>query len=181
MTEVTLKPSGPDGPDLPPLIVNEADQPWEDAFFGQRWGGSFRELSPGMRARGGRLGISLTRCPPGRATTPFHAHLREDEAFYVLSGRGVFRYGDTVHRIGPGDCISCPAGSGVAHQIANPYDEDLVYLAMGQHDPHEVCTYPDSGKVLIRGLRQIGQLDTQPYMHGEPEVPRVFAMAVRPR
>jgi uncharacterized cupin superfamily protein len=89
----------------------------------------------------------------------------------------VFRYGETVQEIRPGDCISCPAGSGVGHQIANPYDEDLVYLGVGVNDPNEVCSYPDSGKVMVRALNAVGFMTEAEYFSGEPEVPRIFEMA----
>lgn len=159
-----------------PIVVNVNEVPEtfdSDGKMAQGW----KVLTPSMAPRGGRLGINQTRVPPGRVAVPFHHHLREDEAFFVLSGRGVLRYGDTLHDLKPGDCVSCPAGTGVAHQIANPYDEDLVYLAIGPNDPHEVCVYPDSGKVLVRGLRTVGRLSATAYLDGEPtDEPRVFAL-----
>lgn len=145
-----------------------------------RWGGFFKVLTPTMRAAGGKLGVNRVRVPPGHALVPFHTHALEDEAFFVLSGRGVLRYGDDLHAIAEGDCISCPAGTGVAHQLANPYDEDLIYLAIGTREAHEVCTYPDSGKVMVRSLGQVGTLQARPYMDGEAEVPKVFALLDRP-
>ncbi len=161
----------------PSIVVNVKDVEDRSRFHGEGWGGHFRPLTPSMGPRGGALGVNWMRCPPGRAMVPFHAHLREDEVFYVLSGRGVLRYGDSVRDIGPGDCVSCPAGTGEAHQIANPYDEDLIYLAIGNHDPHEVCTYPDTGKVLVRGIRALGQVEAQGYMDGEPDPPKILGMA----
>ncbi len=92
----------------------------------------------------------------------------------MLSGRGLFRHGDGLREIGPGDCISCPAGTGVAHQLANPFAEDLVYLAIGPNDPDEVCVYPDSGKVQVRSLKRIGYLEPGGYLDGEPDRPRIF-------
>jgi len=65
----------------------------------------------------------------------------------------------------------------VAHQIANPFEEDLVYLAVGMNDPHEVATYPDSGKVMVRALKTAGFLKAANYLEAEPEVPRIFEMA----
>lgn len=138
------------------------------------WGSHYKVLTPTMRERGGHLGVNINRLPKGHATTPFHTHLREDEVFYVLSGRGILRYGDSLSEIVAGHCISCPAGTGIAHQIANPFDEELVYLAMGPYDPHEVCTYPDSGKVFVRALKTVGHLRGADYMEGEPETPLVF-------
>jgi uncharacterized cupin superfamily protein len=158
----------------PPIVVNVADVQEITEVEGP-WGGSYKPLTPALAALGGaRLGMNLSRLSRGHATCPFHHHLREDEAFYVLSGRGVLRYGETLRDIGPGDCIACPAGTGLGHQIANPYDEDLVDLAIGMNDPHEVCVYPDSDKVMVRGLKRVGYLQRTEYMAGEPETPRIF-------
>ena len=123
--------------------------------------------------------MNVNRVPKGRTVCPFHTHAREDEVFFVLSGRGVLRYGEDLVQLRAGDCVSCPAGTGIAHQMANPYDEDLVYLGIGANDPHEVCTYPDSGKVMVRALKTVGWLKADDYMAGEPEVPRIFELLER--
>lgn len=161
--------------DRPSQIVNADTQPEVERLMGEHWGAAFVPLTPSMRPGGGALGVNRMRVPPGHAAVPFHSHRKEDEAFYVLSGRGVFRYGDEALReVGPGDCISCPAGTGVAHQLANPFDEDFVYLAIGAFDPDEVCTYPDNGKILVRALGQIGRMTPAPYMDGEPDRPGIL-------
>ena len=155
-------------------VANVDDVAPIERLMGERWGGVFRPLTPSMRPRGGSLGVNHMTLPPGRALVPFHSHRREDEVFFVLSGRGVLRYGEDVRAIGPGDCVSCPAGTETAHQIANPFEEDLVYLAIGPYDPDEVCVYPDSGKVMVRSVGTVGKLEKTEYMHGEPDVPPVF-------
>lgn len=144
---------------------------------GEHWGGAYRPLTPSMKPKGGRLGVNQSRLPPGRATCPFHYHQLEDEVFFVLSGRGVLRYGDDVRQLRAGDCVSCPAGTKIAHQIANPFDEDLVYLAIGANDPNEVCVYPDTGKVMVRSLRRVGFLENVAYLEGEPARPKIFELA----
>ena len=87
----------------------------------------------------------------------------------------MFRYGDHVHAIQPGDCISCPADTGIAHQIANPVTPDnrgdLVYLAIGAEPPGDVCTYPDSGQLVIDGLQRRGFLHEADYYDGQPDPP----------
>ena len=143
---------------------------------GAGWGAPYKPRTPALEGSG-RLGMNLTRVPPGRSACPFHTHQIEDEAFFVLSGRGVLRYGDALREVGPGDCIACPAASGIAHQLANPFDEDFVYLAIGGNSANEVCTYPDSGKVNVRSLRMVGHLRQTGYWDGEPDVPAVFALA----
>ena len=168
---------------LPSLVVNQADVSEIVQTDDGHWGGAHKPLTPALDALGEqekrlrpRLGMNLSRVPPGRSGCPFHAHAREDEIFYVLSGRGLIRYGDEVTEIGPGDCISCPAGTGVAHQFANPYSEDLVFLGVGLNDGHEVCTYPDSGKVMVRSLQRIGPFEGTDYMHGEGPRPQLLDM-----
>jgi uncharacterized cupin superfamily protein len=163
---------------VPPIVVNVEEVVETEPAAGQ-FGAAFQRLTPSMRPRGGSLGINRMRLQKGRTTCPFHHHLREDEAFYVLSGRGVLRYGDELRQIRAGDCISCPAGTGVAHQIANPYDEDLVYLAIGAFDPHEVCVYPDSNKVMVRGAKLRGRISPMEYYDDEPQPPQIFALAAK--
>jgi uncharacterized cupin superfamily protein len=160
-----------------PNVVNIDEIEPVVSVEGAYWHSIDKPLTPALEPRMGRLGMVLTRVPPGKSGCPFHTHRLEDEVFFVLSGRGVFRYGETVQEIRPGDCISCPAGSGVGHQIANPYDEDLVYLGVGVNDPNEVCSYPDSGKVMVRALNAVGFMTEAEYFSGEPEVPRIFEMA----
>lgn len=160
-------------------VVHVDDVKAIEHLSGEHWGAAYKPLTPWMTEGGGKLGINLNRVPPGRTTCPFHHHALEDEAFYILSGRGVLRYGDELFDLEPGHCVSCPAGTGTSHQIANPYEEDLVYLAVGNNEPDEVCYYPDSGKVLVRslaklGVDRIGRLEGTSYMDGESEVPTIF-------
>jgi hypothetical protein len=34
-----------------------------------------------------------------------------------------------------------------------------VGSTIGPHDPQEVCVYPDTGKVMVHGLRSVGYLE----------------------
>jgi len=157
-------------------IVNLDDLPETSTITGDHWGEFYKILTPSMRPLGGNLGVNQVRVPPGRTAVPFHMHQGEDEAYFVLSGRGVLRYGDKLYPLRAGDCVSCPAGTGIAHQIANNSAEDLIYLAIGPHDPDEVCVYPDSGKIMVRSLRRVGWLENVEYLAGEPDPPRIFSL-----
>jgi uncharacterized cupin superfamily protein len=165
--------------DKAPNVANVNDIAEQPSKHGSHWGSFDKVLTPALLPRAGRLGMVQTRVEPGKSACPFHTHHLADEVFFVLSGRGVFRYGDSIQEIKVGDCISCPAGSGIAHQLANPFDEDLVYLAIGMNDPNEVCTYPDSGKVMSDALDMVGYFNKTDYWEGEPDVPRIFAEAKR--
>jgi hypothetical protein len=50
---------------------------------------------------------------------------------------------------------------------------------MGPHDPHEVCGYPDSGKIFVRSERTVGYLKPADYMDGEPDRPRILDLIDR--
>jgi mannose-6-phosphate isomerase-like protein (cupin superfamily) len=58
----------------------------------------------------GALGVLETVVNPGGGAIP-HAHGREEEAFYVLSGDFDFINGDQTLRAGPGDLIFIPRGN----------------------------------------------------------------------
>jgi len=157
-----------------PNVVNAGavNEITTDDFPGWR---SFRKpLTPAIPE--GRLGARITRVPPGQSACPFHTHQIDDEIFYVLSGRGVLRYGEKLSEVGAGDCISCPAATGIAHQIANPFAEDLIYLAVGTNDSREVCTYPDHGTIGIRGLGLSGRLVSVQYTAADVTPPKIFSL-----
>lgn len=162
--------------EVPPPVVNVDEVEEIDCRSGEHWGGFDKPLTPSMRPKGGRLGVSRSRLPKNRTMCPFHYHEREDEVFFVLSGRGILRYGDEVRELRAGDCVSCPAGTKTAHQIGNPFDEDLVYLAIGPHDPHEVCVYPDSNKMMVRSQRYVGFVEKKAYTEGEPLPPKILSL-----
>jgi hypothetical protein len=60
-----------------------------------------------------------------------------------------------------------------------PFHYHLREDEVGGSDPHEVCVYPDTGKVLVRGIKQIGQVATKEYLEGEPRPPRIFELAAK--
>jgi uncharacterized cupin superfamily protein len=162
-------------PRYPVLNIDEVEE--QNSSDGVYWRGSYKSLTPWMEANGGAVCVNVSRLPPGCVGCPFHYHMVDDEVFYILSGTGVLRYGDQLIPIRPGDTISCPAGSRIAHQIANTGNEDLVYLGIGANSPNEVCYYPDSNKVMVRSLKTVGTLTETDYMDGEPERPLILDMA----
>ena len=50
-----------------------------------------------------------------------------------------------------GDVVARPAGTGVAHAL-RAGAEGLTYLAFGTREPGDMCFYPQSGRVSLRGL-----------------------------
>jgi uncharacterized cupin superfamily protein len=107
------------------------------------------------------IGIHLITIAPGDKSTEFHSHKYEEEAIYVLSGRGTEVIGDETHKIGPGDFMGFPAG-GAAHETMNDGNEPLVCLVIGQRLAQDVVDYPRKGKRLYRNS---GQRDMVDYSH----------------
>ena len=50
-----------------------------------------------------------------------------------------------------GSLVSRPAGTGIAHGF-RAGDDGMTMLMYSDVDPNDMCFYPRSGKVMIRGL-----------------------------
>jgi GST-like protein len=87
-------------------------------------------------------GLSRARIPKGGESFGYHAHVHDDEWIYILSGRGVARIDGAEVELGPGDFVSFPAPQ-VPHNLANPFDEELVYLMGGDASQGGVVDFPD--------------------------------------
>lgn len=121
-----------------------------------------------------KLGYNVIALAPGKRAFPFHNHRVNEEMFFVLSGQGEVRIGDTLHPIRAGDVIACPAGdTTTAHQIVNSSDQELRYLAISTQQSPEICEYPDSQKYSAMlegpdGFNAIGLLgNSAGYWDGE--------------
>ncbi len=88
---------------------------------------------------------------------PAHCHSHEEELFVVLAGGGVLelwpRGADSAeeHALSVGDVVSRPAGTGVAHAF-RAGAQGMTYLAFGTRESGDMCFYPQSGRVSLRGL-----------------------------
>lgn len=151
-----------------PIRPADLDDAWVSFSKGERF--DARDLMLGELGGSVKIGISITELPPGKQSCPFHAHQIEEEHFYVLEGRCVLRSGDERFEMRAGDYVCFPPGTGVAHCFLNPFSERCRFLTIGDRSEHEVCTYPDSGNVLVRSLRKMVRLPAEPldYWDGEP-------------
>lgn len=103
----------------------------------------------GPHAGNQQLGAQLLELQPGERSFPMHFHCANEEATYVVSGRGVVRIGDARVEIRAGDWIAHPIGPDHAHQVINDSDGPLVYLCISTQHKCEVVGYPDSNKVAM--------------------------------
>ncbi|MBI4082140.1 MAG: cupin domain-containing protein [Candidatus Lambdaproteobacteria bacterium] len=135
-------------------VVNVNELEWSPTAHGERFAQERKGL--GAAAAGRLLGCSLYRVPAGKAAFPAHLHHANEEAIYVLAGRGTLRLGKDEIAIGPGDYIALPpAGDGVAHYLTGAGLEPIEYLCLSTMLSPEIVEYPDSGKVGLRNSRTV--------------------------
>lgn len=107
---------------------------------------------------GGQCSISVYEIPPGKSAYPYHFHANNEEAFYILQGRGLLKTPLGERSVEAGDFLFFPANETGAHKLSNPSDsEALVYIDFDTHNEIDVAFYPDSGKIGVWG-REINRL-----------------------
>jgi len=84
-----------------------------------------------------RLGVRHQILPPGRRTSLPHAESHEEEFIYVIDGTPDLWLNGELHRLGPGDGVGFPAGTGIAHTFLNNSDSPVTLLIVGERDKAE--------------------------------------------
>ena len=87
------------------------------------------------------FGVNLTRIAPGGESSILHRHSRQDEFIYVLEGEPTLVTETEEVTLSPGMCAGFPA-HGIAHQLVNRTDRDVVYLEIGDRTAGDEGTYP---------------------------------------
>ena len=128
-----------------PNVVNENELERGEQSHGESFG--YRRKTLGAAASGEKLGCSLYEMPPGRRAWPYHYHLVNEEAIYVLEGSGTLRIGGREVSLSQGDYVALPVGEARAHQVSNTLDEPLRYLCFSTMVEPDILVYQDSGKV----------------------------------
>jgi uncharacterized cupin superfamily protein len=93
------------------------------------------------------FGVNVTVVSPGSMSALRHAHARQDEFVYVLSGRLVLHTDDGRMELSAGMCVGFKAGTGNAHRLLNESTSEAVYLEVGDRTPGDEVTYPDDDLV----------------------------------
>ena len=95
------------------------------------------------------FGFHLMEVKPGRDSTEFHFHRREDECVYILSGRATARIGDEAFEVSAGDFLGYRKG-GQPHALKNTGTEILRCLVVGQRLDTDIVEYPEQSKRMFR-------------------------------
>ena len=81
-----------------------------------------------------KIGVNLTRIPPGVMSAQRHWHTHEDEFVIVLEGELTLVTDGGEQVLGPGMMAGFPAGSEDGHHLINRTGKDALYLEVGNRD-----------------------------------------------
>jgi uncharacterized cupin superfamily protein len=144
-------------PPKPPISFDEA--PWHDETgAGTRFGGVAKHFTYAAVGGDYHVGVLIEAPAPGKRLAPNHYHMLEEEHALILEGQLTLFLGDERYEMKPGDFISFPAGRKVGHSFVNSGTGPCRYLMIGEHNPNEVCVYPDSNKMAVAALRSTADI-----------------------
>ena len=118
----------------PRFIVKTSDVPERQGSYPRS-----DELLAAHRAIGAaagleRVGLNVSRVPPGHRTSWPHAEEKEEEFVFVLEGSIDAWVDGVLYPMEKGDLAAFPAGTGVAHSFINNGDRDALLLVGGERD-----------------------------------------------
>jgi len=111
------------------------------------------------------FGVNLTTLLPGSGSALRHAHSKQDEFIYILSGNPVLISDAGETPLSPGMCAGFRAGTGNATQLLNRTNEEVLYLEAGDRSAGDSVVYPDDDlqAVFVEGKWQFMHKDGSPY------------------
>lgn len=128
-------------------IANIDEVTLQDWRHGERYEARMVQIGRQLGAK--KLGYRLVVLPPGKVAWPVHAHLVNEEMFFVIEGSGQLQMGEETQPLRAGDVVAIPPGPDTPHQIVNNSDADLKYLCVSTMEEPDIVMMPNSGKVNI--------------------------------
>ena len=105
-----------------------------------------------------KVGVNISRLPPGAWSSQRHWHSHEDELVYVLEGELVLVTDAGEERLAAGECAAFKAGDPDGHHLVNRSEREAVVLEIGSRRPEQDrCVYPD--------IDMVAEPKIEPYLH----------------
>lgn len=141
--------------DAKPIAVRAADVPprtkpsnYPEPFFSRMLKREKRQLGDAFGLK--NFGVNLTRLLPGGESALLHRHSRQDEFIYILEGHPTLVTDQGEIDLAPGMCAGFPA-QGIAHQLVNRTDADVLVLEIGDRTPGDEGSYPSDDLQAVLG------------------------------
>lgn len=111
------------------------------------------------------FGVNITILPPDAVSALRHAHSKQDEFIYIISGQPSLCTDEGISQLGPGSCAGFKAGSGNAHRLENRTTSPVVYLEVGDRTTGDEVSYPDDDLMakLVDGTWRFFHKNGEPY------------------
>lgn len=111
------------------------------------------------------FGVNLTTVEPSGSSAMRHAHSKQDEFIFIISGTATLVTDDGPTTLTAGMCVGFKAGTGNAHQLRNDSSEVLTYLEVGDRSAGDQAIYPDDDieARLVDGQWTFFHKDGAPY------------------
>jgi uncharacterized cupin superfamily protein len=88
------------------------------------------------------FGVNRTTLRPGGESSLLHRHSKQDEFIFILEGNPTLVTDAGEFALAPGMCAGFPAG-GIAHQLINRTEDNVVYIEIGDRSSGDEGTYPN--------------------------------------
>ncbi len=153
-----------------PVAVVAADIPvrakpsvYPEPFASRMAGRSKRQLGEVFRLS--NFGVNLTSLAPGATSALRHAHTKQDEFVYILSGTAILHTDGGRVLLTSGMCAGFKAGSGDAHRLVNETQEEVLYIEVGDRTAGDEASYPDDDikAMLVNGKWTFTHKNGDPY------------------
>jgi uncharacterized cupin superfamily protein len=137
--------------------VNTNELAQEESFSpGGKYGAIGKDVSIALGRDGASMDllkrhpfdVEISRIPPGKTNTLFHAHSAQWEFYHVIEGQGKVRDEGGVTPIESGDAFIFQPGE--AHQIINDGDRDLIVYVIADNPISESIYLPDEKKWIVK-------------------------------
>jgi uncharacterized cupin superfamily protein len=149
---VRIAPEAPVKP-KPPISSHDAAWDEEGPPESTRFGGRPKHLTYAAVGKDYHVGILIEAPAPSMRLAPKHYHMLEEEHALILEGQVTLFLSDERYEMKAGDYVCFPAGQKVGHSFMNSGTGPCSYLMIGEHNPNDVCVYPDSNKIAVNALR----------------------------
>lgn len=132
------------------FIINSNKMNWTEWQHGNKIHHKRKNFTGDLTTN--KMVASMYEIPPGKVSWPFHYHIANEEAFYILEGEGELRLNKKSIKVAAGDFIRFPVGEKGVHQLKNTSnDSPLKYLDFGTTNHPDLVFMPDSNKVGLFG------------------------------